>query len=279
MPLLNKLERLLRPYAVPNVTLLLAIAQVAGFLLLMADENKLEKLTLSGASLMDGEYWRLVTFLFYPCSTNVLFLFFGVYLFYLMGNALEAQWGPFRYNVYLIIAYLATVLGAFLAPHQAATNVLIGSSVFLAFAYLYPDFQLMLFFILPVKIKYLAMFTWIGYVIAFATGETITRVMIVAGVSNFLLFFGRDIVRSGRDRKRGMERKFRQTAAKRDKPFHCCAICGATERSHPKMDFRYCTQCSGSFEYCADHLRNHEHAPLGGQPVEIAKTHDAETSP
>ena len=85
--------------------------------------------------------------------TNRIFAFFAWYLFYLMGNALEGHWGAFRYNLFLLIGYLVTVAVAFLYPYAAATNIFIGGSVFLAFAYLYPDFQLYIFFIIPVRLN------------------------------------------------------------------------------------------------------------------------------
>jgi hypothetical protein len=111
---------------------------------------------------------------------------------------------------------------------------------------------------LPVKIKYLALLEWITYFLSFAFGDWMQKAMVLAAVSNFLLFFGKDIFRSVLDGKRRMEWNARHLA-KRDKPFHTCAICGATERTHPKMDFRYCTKCEGSYEYCAEHLPTHEH--------------------
>src|ERR1043165_464844 len=90
------------------------------------------------------------------------FLAFGWYLFYLMGSALEAYWGVFRYNVYLFVSYVLLVGLAFLTPAAPVTNMFILGSVFLAFAYLNPDFEMILFFILPVKIKWLAFISTAG---------------------------------------------------------------------------------------------------------------------
>ena len=179
-----------------------------------------------------------------------------------MGTALESNWGHVRYTLYVLIAYLATLGAAAFVPAAPASSGYIGLSVYLAFAYLYPNFELLLFFILPVKIKYLAWLTWIFMFINFATGDWETKALTVSSVANFLLFFGKQILWRVSDGKRRMEWQSKQIK-QRSKAFHNCAICGATERSHPKMDFRYCSKCAGSYEYCADHLKTHEHVVLG----------------
>ncbi|MGH7136945.1 MAG: hypothetical protein ACREHD_14490 [Pirellulales bacterium] len=258
MPVLEKLERRFGRFAIPNLTLLLTVAQVVGFALLWTKATTPDNMALVISQIADGQVWRLGTFLFLPATTNPIWLFFALYLFYLMGSTLEAHWGEFRYNLFLAVAYVATVAAACVAPQMPATNIYLNGSVFLAFAYLFPNFELLIFFILPVKIKWLALLEWIGYFLAFTTGDWMQKAMVLAAVSNFFLFFGKDIFRSALDGKRRMEWNARHVA-KRDKPFHNCTICGANERTHPKMDFRYCTKCEGSYEYCADHLRSHEH--------------------
>src|SRR4029077_2272748 len=114
-----------------------------------------------------GEWWRLVSFLFTPPSGNPLLAIFALYFLWFMGGALEAQWGAFRYNVYVLIGYAMTVAAAFAFPYGAATNGYITGSIFLAFAYLFPDFQILLFFILPVKVKWLALITWLFFAYQF----------------------------------------------------------------------------------------------------------------
>lgn len=263
MSILDKLERKFRPFAIPNLTLVLIAAQVIGFVLVTAKPAQADQMVLIMGRVYAGEFWRLGTFLFVPPTTFVIFLFFELYLFYLMGTALESQWGQVRYTLYVLIAYLATLGAAAFVPAAQASSGYIGLSVYLAFAYLYPNFELLLFFILPVKIKYLAWLTWIFMFINFATGDWETKALIVSSVANFLLFFGKEILWRVSDGKRRMEWQAKQIK-QRSKAFHNCAICGATERSHPKMDFRYCSKCVGSYEYCADHLKTHEHVVLGG---------------
>jgi hypothetical protein len=257
--LIDRLERRFRRFAVPNVTPLLVAGQVACWFVIQADPTFTDKLVLQRAMVLDhGQWWRLLSFLLLPPITNIIFALFAWYLFYLMGTALENHWGTFRYNLFLLIGYLASVVAALVLPTVAVTNAYLYGSVFLAFAFLYPNFELLIFFILPVKIKWLALITWITYFWQFARGNWGDRGMVVAAVLNFLIFFWSEILGRLRAGKRRMEYQRRQII-EREKPFHRCAVCGITEKSHPQMDFRYCSKCDGSHEYCDAHLRDHEH--------------------
>jgi hypothetical protein len=130
--------------------------------------------------------------------------------------------------------------------------------VFLAFAFLNPDFTLYLFFFLPVKIKWLALIQWIFYFLTIALGDWPTRLVTTAAVFNFLLFFQHDIfqrVKQGR-RRMAMQAK---VIADKHKPRHVCRVCGVTNLSDPTMRFRYCSKCEGQCGYCMEHIRDHEH--------------------
>jgi len=258
--LLNKLERQFGRYEVPRTTEALIVLQVLTYVLTYARPEIVQSLYLIPDLVMAGEVWRLVTFLAVPPVTNPFFAFFFFYLFYMMGTALEGHWGTFRYNIYLLIGYLATIAFSFLTPSTPATNAFLQGSVYLAFAYLYPDFQLYLLFIIPVKIKWLAMFTWAGYLFVLIFGNWSSRFLVLASIVNFLLFFGRDIantIRTGRQRMEFQAKKF-GTPPKEDF-FHRCTVCGITDKTNPDMDFRYCTQCFGTCGYCSEHLKTHTH--------------------
>ncbi len=265
MKLLDQLERRLRRFAIPNLTGYLAGFQAALWVLSMLMPAQqgvglvLDGFLLDPAKVMEGEVWRLVTFVFLPPGFGILAIF-GIYLFWLMGTALEGQWGTLRYNFYVLIAVLATIVAAFLLPNGGpATNMFIDSSVFLAFAYLFPNFTLSIYFILPVRIKWFALLTWLSYALILVTGGWSARAYVLASVLNFLLFFGSDIWRRMRSNKLQMEAAIRKVAIG-DKPFHNCVICGLTEHDEPNEDFRICSKCdAGTFEYCSQHLRNHEH--------------------
>jgi membrane associated rhomboid family serine protease len=273
MSLLSKLERRLTWLAIPNLTVYLIFAQTCAYLITWAQEQRYGHSQFRGLILLapslvvEGQVWRLVTFLANPPSSNPFWTLLGLYFFYIMGTALERQWGEFRYTVYLLIAWVTTIAGAFLGwalmpaelrPIVVAGNAYIGGSVFLAFAYLFPEFVIYLFFILPVKVKWMALVTWLFYGYQFITGTVMTKVLIVASVLNFLLFFGKDIVLMAKTGQRRMKTQA-QKIQDRDKPFHVCATCGITDKTNPKMDFRYCPLCFGSWGYCTAHIDNHVH--------------------
>jgi hypothetical protein len=259
--MLEKLERKFRRYAVHNLTLYLIIGQVLFFVSSLSGRS-LARGVLFPELVLAGEWWRLITFLFIPPMANPVFAFFAWYLFYLMGSALEGHWGAFRYNLFLLAGYVITVAVSFIMPLYPATNVFIGGSVFLAFAFLYPDFQLYILFILPIKIKWLALLTWIGYTYEVLFGPWSTRLLVLASISNFLLFFGTDIVWRMKTGKRVMAAQARQFSGKKE-AFHTCATCGITDVSHPRMEFRYCSECGG-LGYCSDHIADHTHKPSSG---------------
>ena len=276
MRLLSRLERVFGRFAVPHLTLGLVLCQVVVYLIAAGMDNRPEvqvnpaesvqaKLQLVPAKVLEGEVWRLFTLLLLPPQSNPLFAFFFWYFFWLMGSALEQLWGHFRYNLYLLVGWAGTVAAAFLTPDRPADNVYLESTVFLAFAWLNPEFPVFLFFVLAVPIKWLARVTWAALLLAFAVGPWETKAQVAAAVANFLLFFAREIVEHAQT---GRRRMARQTAAfvaeaKRPEFYHQCRVCGITDRTHPKMDFRYCSRCAGQCCYCADHLRGHEHVVAG----------------
>jgi hypothetical protein len=262
MEFLNKLERWLRPVAVPNLTLGLIVAQIGVFLAAQGRPESIGFIDLVPQRILEGQVWRLATFLIVPPIGNPLCAAFFWYLFYLMGQALENYWGTARYNLYLHIGLAATVGVSFLVPEQAASNAFLQGSVFLAFAFLNPNFELYLFFFLPVRIKWLALLTWISYVILVITGDWLTRLLVTASVCNFLLFFAPELWWSARSAQRRMALQAQRLATPEPAYFHRCVVCGITDRTDPQMEFRYCSKCAGNCGYCMAHLANHEHVAV-----------------
>jgi hypothetical protein len=163
MNISDYLEKKFRRFAIPNITLYLITGQVVLFVLNLVGQFDLAFTLLIPELVREGQWWRLIAFIFTPPAAHPVFIIFAWYLFYLMGNALEGHWGTFRFNLFLLVGYTVTVAVSFLFPAYPATNIFIAGSVFLAFAFLYPDFEILIFFILPVKVKWLALITWIGY--------------------------------------------------------------------------------------------------------------------
>ncbi len=195
MKLLDWLERRLSPFAIPNLTLMLIIGQVVIYLVsqpqLMAGQPVplLDNIALVPSKVLDGQVWRIFTYLVDPPRTNILFAFFFWYIFYLMGTALKQTWGPFRYNLFIFVGFVASVASSFLVPDVPASNYFLYGSVFLAFARFFPDFVINLFLILPIKVKWLALIAWIIYALQFISGTAIERILIVAALANYVLFF------------------------------------------------------------------------------------------
>ena len=274
MPFLDKLERVFGRLAIQNLSLYLIIGQVAFVLASMLQLVDPERLIYWPGAVLAGEWWRLITFMFVvpiPAPSSLLgfvFLVFGWYLFFLMGSALEAHWGAFRFNLFLFLSYALTIALSFVAPRYEVTNAFILGSVFIAFAYLNPDFELTLFFILPVKIKWLALISILLGAYQFVMGGLATRLQIGAAVIAFLMFFGRDIVTGVRYRQRKAARQA-ERVAREEAPRHVCHVCGKTDKTHPQLDFRYCSKCEGDQCYCPEHIHNHAHvvAANDGKPA------------
>jgi len=265
MSLLPRLESRFGRWAIPNVTVIIIAGQVLLYFLQVmraGQGGELAKIYLLPSAVLQGEVWRLFTFLFAPPATRSIFVIFYWILMYLFGNGLEQQWGTFRYNIFLLIGYLASVAAAFIAYafgyDAIANNGFLYGTVFLAFARLFPDFTINIYFILPIKIKWLALLMWIGYGYGFIKGDWMGRMLIVASILNYLLFFGREHVRDWRQghRRREYQSKVKATSKSIQ---HQCEVCDLNSETSPRTLFRYCSKCDGQCCYCPEHIRNHEH--------------------
>ena len=194
MKRLDRLERRLGHLAVNNLTLLLIIGQSICFILAKSQPSFVSQLSLSFNHVLDGQVWRLVSFMLIPADLQPIFFIIELYLFYIFGTALEAEWGDFRFNLYIFIAYVASIIASAIIPASEIDNSFIIPSIFFAFAFVYPDYELLLFFVLPTKIKYLAWFAWGGYALTFCFGNLTIRLSLLAGISNFIFFFATDFL-------------------------------------------------------------------------------------
>jgi membrane associated rhomboid family serine protease len=219
----------------------------------------INKLMLIPELVLRGEVWRLITYIFIPPNTSPIWIIFVLYFYYMVGNALENEWGSFKFNIFYFTGMIGTTIAAFITGY-GATALYLNLSLFLAFARIYPDFQLLLFFVIPVKIKYLAMLNWAYIIFTVLAGSMAARLIAIVSILNYFLFFGRDIIaRTKSNRQVYNNRRRFQTELPKDFTIHKCTICGKTEKDDPYMDFRYCPECEGDYEYCMEHVRNHEH--------------------
>ena len=267
-----------RNLAVPNLMLYIVIGNVIVFVLDMFSRYSFSHmLTFVPYYIFHGQIWRLVTFIFVPEGSNLLFVAISLYFYYFIGNALEREWGSARFTVFYGIGVLVNIaVGLVLSflyglnyPWPVVSMYYINMSLFFAFAALYPDLQVLLFFIIPVKVKWLAwidaaFFAW-SILSSLFHLNWVGVVLPVVAILNFLLFFSSDAARIfGRVRHRTSRQtinlKKATKEAKKDKGYlHKCAVCGITDADDPNMEFRYCSKCSGYYCYCMDHINNHVH--------------------
>ena len=194
---MNRLERKYGKYAISHLIFYIIALNALVFLLSMAAPGKplLDLLVLDPRRVLQGEVWRLLTYIFIPPSQSPIWIIFLLYFYYLVGTGLEQAWGAFRFNLYYVLGLAGTTLAAFITG-AGYTGAYLNLSLFLAFAHLYPDFEIMLFLILPVKIKYLAWLNWalMGFTLIFYALPY--KIAAVAAVVNFFIFFGPDIYRN-----------------------------------------------------------------------------------
>jgi hypothetical protein len=217
------------------------------------------QLALVPSLVLRGQIWRLVTYVFIPPNASPLWIVFVLYFYYMIGTSLEHEWGSFKFNLYYLIGMAGTTIAAFISG-GSATSVYLNLSLLLAFARLFPDYELLLFFFLPVKVKYLGLLNWLFIGFTVLTEPLPFKIAAVASVINYFVFFGKDIsveLKTGRQSYHNRKRFQGQLVQK--STMHRCIICGVTEDDDPDMEFRYCSKCEGDYEYCMKHLKEHEH--------------------
>jgi len=262
MSFLDKLERNFGRFCIHNLTLYIIIGQVFVVLTGMLGTVNPANFIYIPAFALAGQWWRIITFVFVTSIPSggmfgYVFLVFGWWIFYFMGNALEAVWGSFKYNLFLIFGWALTVGLSFLAPLIPVSNVYLGYSLFLAFAYLNPEFEMLIFFVVPVKVRWLALVVWVFAVFGFIQGSLGIRLQIISAAGNVIIFFGRDIWSSAGNKTRRVGRAVRTAQVPSFR--HQCTICKKTDVSNTELDFRYCSKCAGDHCYCSEHIFSHEH--------------------
>ena len=269
-------------FGIPNLMRVLVIGNVAVYILSMltaaSDPSALAFLTFNLNGLLHGEIWRIVTYIFYPSSSSPFWLLISLYFYYWIGSTLERQWGTAKFNLYYFSGMLLTVLGAVLASLvtgnyyiTVAGTTYVNLSMFFAFAFLFPDATVLLFFILPVKMKWLAYLD--GALFAFdiirgiGAHDWANVVLPVVALLNFAVFIWPEVhylrqrTQYQASRKTVQFRQAQQRAQQAQQaPYHHkCAVCGRTDTDYPDLQFRYCSKCAGYHCFCQDHIFNHVH--------------------
>ena len=270
-------------FGIPNLMRYIVIGNVLVYVLSMlsrnADAAALDFLAFNLSGLLHGEVWRLVSFVFVPGYGSPFSLIIALYFYYWIGSTLEREWGTAKFTLYYAGGALLTVLGVIITSLITGNYYLtlagtgyVNLSMFLAFAVLFPEMTVLLFFIIPIKIKWLAIIDGVFFAFeilsAILSGNIVGAITPVLALLNFAIF-ATPHVRYLRQREQyrrspgavNYRRTVRQAQQQqRTAPYHHkCAVCGRTDTDYPDLQFRYCSKCAGYHCFCQDHIFSHVH--------------------
>ena len=285
----NKFERFCyknRNIGIPNLMLYISIGAAVVYVLMMCQQYEMvELLMFDRAKILQGQVWRLFTYIFVYDAGNILLTAISLLCYFSLGRAMENIWGTLRFNLFYFTGMI--LMDAFCMVFGGYANVYyLNLSLFLGYATLYPDARFLLLFFIPVKawifalidivitIYQVVMLTYFG-------GFPYSLFPLVA-IANYFLFFGKDVVnvipiswqmnfrRLFRKRTKAQKEtgtvpfptagSYEASKATVKTPYtHRFVVCGLTDVSHPDLEFRYCSRCKGYFCYCEDHISNHNH--------------------
>ena len=256
-------------FGIPNLMRYIVIANVVFWLLGAVNRPLMSYLLFSPALILRGQIWRLISFIFIPPSTGLL-AFIAFYFYYWIGTTLENQWGTGQFTIYFFTGVILTILYGFGIYFITGKSVLLSStyiylSMFFSFAALFPDMQVLFLFIIPVKMKYLALVDAAFFLFSVITTPFPENLLPVVAILNFLIFCGGDLKRMLPRKPSANTINFKRESARirreqQDKLYtHKCAVCGRTDADYPEREFRYCSRCAGYHCFCIDHINNHIH--------------------
>ena len=262
-------------FGIPGLMRFIVGGNVMIYLLSMfAGAGTLDFLALYPAAVLRGEIWRIVTYVFLPTNSGIWLLISCVF-YYWLGGALENIWGSAKFTLYYVSGMILTALGAILGflidgisiPIYGATYV--NTAMFVAYAMMAPDAMVRIYFVIPIKMKWVAWFEMAVYAVqvlryAFKGLWGMALIPVVA-MRNLFVFFAPAVQRKV-ERARAHHRpeavQFRKAVKEqqRNKGYnHKCCVCGKTDTEHPELQFRYCSKCEGYHCFCEEHIFNHVH--------------------
>ena len=269
-----------RDKGIPNLMLWISLGTALVYLLTSIDPSKLLPywLYFDRSLILRGQVWRLFSYVFLDFSSNILWLAIFLLCYYSLGRAIENIWGTLRFNLFyftgiLLMDVYCLIFGGMASPYY------LNLSLFLAYATLYPDAQFTLFFIIPVKARYLALFD-LFFILMGVFDFFPHNLFPVIALGNYFLAFGRDClnllpiswrVNANRAAKKAVHPRgktipfnaagsYQATHAKPQALYtHKCTVCGRTDADSPELEFRYCSRCKGYHCYCSEHISNHAH--------------------
>lgn len=269
-------------FGIPNLMRYIVIGTAAVYILMVLtrnnDANALSFLSFNLNGLLHGEIWRIVTFIFVPGDMRPFWLIVALYFYYWIGSSLEREWGTARFTLYYLSGALLTVLGVVIVSLITGNHYLtiygtgyVNLSMFLAFAVLFPDVQVLLFFIIPVKMKWLAYIDGavfvLGIIQSLVRGSVVGVVLPIVAMAELHVSFWPE------DPASNSNRRLPQLATGHAVPPGRPPAAAAGERGlSPQVrrlrphghrlsrsQFRYCSKCVGYHCFCQDHIFSHVH--------------------
>lgn len=262
-------------FGIRNLMLYIVIGNAVVWLFGAMDTNNLLRaaLTFSAEGIITKlQVWRLVTFVLVPEQSG-FFLLIALYFYYFIGSTLERQWGAGKFTIYYFGGMVLNIIYGILmwlvtGADFSISTTYINLSMFFAFATLFPDTVVLLFFIIPVKIKWLAAVDAVFFLIAIITNPFPINLLPIVAILNYLIFCGGwlfDYIRPARAKQKQNTINFKKAAKKYNKeqakrPYtRKCEVCGKTDTQYPDLEFRFCSKCSGYHCFCMDHINSHIH--------------------
>ncbi len=201
---IDKVANKMRGIAIPGLMKYIVISMGAVFVLDLFSSGMLSGLlAFSRAGIMAGQVWRVISFIFIPIGSSPLFIIFVLYFYWMIGEALENEWGIARFNLFYLTGIVGTIIAGMITGY--ATNHYLNLSLFFAFAILFPNVELRLFFILPVKVKWLAYVNAAYFVWQLIISSWPQRVALLVSVANIALFFWPDFYNRIKNERRRRE--------------------------------------------------------------------------
>lgn len=263
MKWLDKLETRFPNWGIEGLMRYVTFLMLTVFVLNKSQIVTYDQLYLNSFLVKSGQVWRLITFLFIPQSNNILFLFFELMILIMCADGLESEWGTFKLTAYYAFGALANILLSFLFPMAVLDSNYLYLTFFLGFATIFPTYEILIFFILPVQVKWLALLSGVFLVYSFAVGSILAKVAVLLSVGNYILFFYQEafdtMKRNYRQKKR--QKQYAEAFTPETKVRNRCTVCDRTEVSNPELEFRYCTckVCgSDGKSFCMEHLKEHK---------------------
>ncbi len=257
MSWIDTLERRLGHLAIPHLLRYVGLLNGLAFVLCQVKPGFERMLSLEPELVLKGEVWRLLSHIFVPSlsgffSTWISAVFYIMFLVWL-GDGLEQAMGAFRLNLYYLLGIVGTNIAAFLSGESVGSGgFLINNTLVFAFASFYPELRVLFFFVIPVKIKWLAWLDAFLLVPTFILSSWSYRAGVIAALANFILFFGPSWLEAWRRRKDRQQRMAAyEEIAEREETLHSCHLCGRTEITAPEVEFRVARDGN---EYCRAHL-------------------------